>query len=281
MDERRTAWLFLLVLGAQLLVLISSVPAASGEGSVLRSLGLGLLGPVAAVTSATSDAATGVVEGLRGQRSLREENGRLRDELEALRLEVARLGGLENEVRRLAAALGSVRNTPGKLRLAEVVYLDRSAGLSTLVLVGRAAPPEVDQPVLAAGGLVGRVVEVAGSYGRVQLITDAVASVGAMIERSGVQGVVRGSPDGQLELAFIPRQETVEVGDRVVTAGIDGIYPPGILIGSVVELPPSEGFSLKILLAAAVDFNRLGHVYLLERRGLPDEIKGAGVGERR
>jgi rod shape-determining protein MreC len=272
-DERRTAWLFFLVLGAELVLLTSRLPADTG-GSLLQALGLRLLGPVARLTTATTGAVSGIGESFASRRELQAENQRLRGEVEDLRLQITRLGGLENEVRRLASSLGAIRNSPNKLTLADVVYLDRSAGLSTLVLASRGANPELYQPVLAADGLVGRVVQVTGSYARVQLITDSGAGVGGMIERSGVQGFARGQGTRQLELGLVPRQETIEIGDRVVTSGIDGFYPPGILVGTVVDLPPSEEIFLRITVTAAVDLSRLDHVYLLDRSSVPAELKG-------
>ena len=93
--------------------------------------------------------------------------------------------------------------------------------------------------MLSPDGLVGRVFTVAGPYAKVQLITDRAAGVGGMILRTRRQGVVRGGGRGSgLELDYVPLQADVRPGDRVLTAGIDGVYPRGIPIGTVVSVEP-------------------------------------------
>jgi rod shape-determining protein MreC len=272
-DERRTGWLLLAILAAQLALLASGVPAADGKGSVLEAVGLRLVAPLARLTAAAGGAFDEVREGWRGHRSLVAENRELADEVERLSLEVTRLQRLEGESRQLAAALERVAVAPQPLEVVDVVYLDHTSWLRTLIFRREGGEVEVNQPVLAAAGLVGRVVQVAGAYGRAQLITDGAASVGAMIERTGRQGIVRGRGGGDLELAFVPLQADVAVGDRVVTAGIDGVYPPGLLVGSVTEVEPGDELFYRIGVAPAVDFGRrLEHLYLLARQRLPEEL---------
>ncbi len=273
--ERWSLWLFLLVLAAELLMLASGVPATDGQGTFLQETGLRLVAPFARLTHAAGNAAEGAREGMKQRQDLRRENEALAAEVERLRLEVARLSGLETEVERLASAIGYVRGAPGKLRLATIVYLDRSSFLRSLVLHAGAEKLEVDQPVLASGGLVGRVVQVAGPYARAQLITDTAAGVGAMLETNQSQGLVRGVGGGDLVLDYVPHQVPVEVGDRVVTAGIDGVYPAGVLIGTVAEVGAGEELFHQIRLRPAVDFGRLDHVFVLDRQGLPKELLAA------
>lgn len=271
-SERWSVWLFVLTLAAELLLLASGVPAADGQGTFLHSTGLRLVAPFARLTHAAGGAAQGAREGMRQRQDLRQENEELRGEVERLRLQITRLSGLEAEVERLASAIGFVRSAPGKLRLATIVYLDRSSFLRSLILYADAEQLEADQPVLASGGLVGRVVQVAGSYARAQLITDTAAGVGALLEASGSQGLVRGAGDGGLALDYVPHQVAVAVGDRVVTAGIDGVYPAGVLIGTVAEVGLGEELFHRIRLRPAVDFGRLDHVFVLDRQALPREL---------
>ncbi len=131
--------------------------------------------------------------------------------------------------------------------------------------------------VVSPVGLVGRLVLVAPPYAKVQLITDRSASVGAMIERTRRQGVVRGTQSGALELDFVPLQSDVRVGDRVRTAGIDGIYARGIPVGTVVSVEPGSELFHRIQLRPAVDFGRLDQVFVVERETVPEEIKEAAL----
>jgi rod shape-determining protein MreC len=273
-DERRTGWLLLAILVAQLALLASGVPAADGRGSVLEAVGLRLVAPLARLTAAAGGAFDEARAGWRGHGSLVAENRELAGEVERLSLEVTRLQRLEGETQQLSAALERVAAAPEPLQVVDVVYLDHTSWLRTLIFRREGGGVAVNQPVLAAAGLVGRVVQVAGDYARAQLITDGAASVGAMIERTGRQGIVRGRGGGELELAFVPLQADVAVGDRVVTAGIDGVYPPGLLVGSVTAVEPGDELFHRIAVTPAVDFGRrLEHLYLLARQQLPEELK--------
>lgn len=274
MNERRTGWLLLLVLAAQLALLASEVPAEDGAGNLLEATGLRLLSPLARLTSASGSALAGVGERMQSRRSLLGENQRLAAEVERLQLELSRLRQVEDEVHRLASALEHVHAAPGALRMVDVVYLDSTSWLRTLIVHAGGAEIEVNQPVLTAEGLVGRVIQVAGPYARVQLLTDTAAAVGAQVERTGRQGLVQGTGDDLLELLYIPQQADVEAGDRVVTAGIDGIYPAGLLIGTVARVEAGEELFHRIRVTPAVDFGyRQRHVYLLGSRQLPEELR--------
>ena len=277
MDERRTGWLLLALLAGHLVLLAYSLPEEEGRGTVLEQAGLRMVGPMARATTGTGELFTGFGERVKDRRRLREENQRLAEEVEALRLEVSRLRRVEREVGRLSAALGHVREAPGDLTIADIVYLDRSSWLRTVILHSEAAPMKRNQPILAADGLVGRVVNVAGPYARGQLLTDTAASVGAMVERTARQGVVRGRSGGELALDYIPLQSDLVVGDVVVTAGIDGVYPQGIPVGTVVEVEPGDELFYRVRLEPAVDFSRLTHVYLLEPT-LPEGVSLDGEG---
>jgi rod shape-determining protein MreC len=126
------------------------------------------------------------------------------------------------------------------------------------------------------------VVTVAGPYAKVQLITDRAASVGGMILRTRRQGVVRGAGSrgsGGLELDYVPLQAAVRQGDRVLTAGIDGVYPRGIPVGTVVSVEQGGQLFHRIQLAPAVDFGSLDQVYLLDYQSVPPDVKEAHPGE--
>jgi rod shape-determining protein MreC len=272
-NERRTAWLLVAVLAGQLLLLSLQAPAAAdgGGGNYLESVVLRGVAPLAHAVSTTVGGFRSMGEdwGLRGR--LAEENEALRHRLEELELEVMRLSDLESEVERLSGALDYSRTSERELRVADVVYADHSSWFRTLILYVGDTPARINQPVISETGLVGRVVEVVPGYAKVQLITDRAAAVGAMVRRTRRQGVLRSGPRG-LELDFLPQQADVRVGDRVVTSGIDGIYPRGLPIGVVVEVQRGEELFYDLRLEPAVDFGVLDQVYLLEPQPIPDEL---------
>jgi rod shape-determining protein MreC len=279
-DERRTGWVLIVVLVGQLVFLAAQ---GSRQGhTVLERTGLRVLGPAARSVASLPTGLSGFREGLRTREGLQDENRRLRREVENLKLHLMQLTDVQNEAQRLGAAVRHATPPLGRIRAVDVVYVDYASWLRTLVIYCGAFPAQGNQPVLSADGVVGRVVAVAGPYAKVQLITDRAASVGAMILRTRRQGVVRGSGRGSgvLELDYVPLQADVRPGDFVLTAGIDGVYPRGIPIGTVTGVEQGGQLFHKILLAPAVDFGSLDQVYLLEHEPVPPQIKETAPGVR-
>lgn len=275
MDERRTGWVLIVVLVAQLVYL--AVQGARAGETRLEALGLQLLGPMARAVTGAPRSLAEFREGLKLRGTLQEENERLRREVEALRLRLMRLTDIEGEMLRLGAAVRYPTPPAGRIRAVDIVYVDHASWLRTLVLYLGDVPARRNQPVLSPTGLVGRIITVSdslsGSYAKVQLITDGAASVGGMVLRTRRQGVVRGGRRGGLELDFVPLQADVRPGDRVLTAGIDGIYPRGIPIGTVISVEPGGQLFHRIQLAPAVDFGSLDQVYLLDYEAAPQKLK--------
>jgi len=267
-NERRSAWLLVAVLLAQLIVLSLQAPAEGVGNNLLESAVLRLVMPLARGVDAAAGGASGLAERFSRQQHLVAENRGLRAEVERLRLEVMRLSRSESDLERLAEAVGYPVPPGYTLSPADVAYVDYASWLRTLVLYAGDLPVEVNQPVVASSGLVGRVISAAPPWARVQLITDRSAAVGAMLASTRRQGVVRSGRDG-LVFDFLPLAAAVAVGDRVVTSGIDGIYPRGIPVGTVAAVEPGDELFVAVRLEPAIDFGRLDQVYLLSRTALP------------
>jgi len=191
-------------------------------------------------------------------------------EQEALRRALAR-----QEVE-LAGLRETVRHLTGAAQLAK--HGERSRGVAASLL-GRALLPTQqtaildkgtrdgvapDSAVVAAEGLVGRVLEAAPKTSVVLLVTDANSRIGAAVERSRESGLVVGSGGRWCELRYLDAEADVEVGDRVLTAGLEGAFPKGLLIGTVakVERQESRGL-LRAWVRPAVSINRLEDVLCL------------------
>lgn len=280
MDERRTGWVLIVVLVIQLVYL--AVQGTQAGNTWAARVGLRLLGPTARSIAGVPQGFRDARQGLRLRGGLLDDNRRLRRENEQLRLRLLELADIEGEMRRLGSALAYTTPPAGRIRAVDVVYVDYASWLRALILYTGGQPARVDQPVLSSAGLVGRVVTVSGSYAKVQLVTDRAASVGAMILRTRRQGVVRGSGRGSggLELDYVPLQADVRPGDRVLTAGIDGVYPRGIPIGIVVSVERGGQLFHRIQVAPAVDLGALDQVYLLEHEPVPQDVKEAVPGAR-
>lgn len=274
MNDRWThALLLVLILGQ--MILLSSRPGASG--SHLERFFFSLLTPISHGGSSVAELLTTISGAFDSNRVLRADNQSLREDLARMEEEVLRLRGLEEELERLSQLSGYSRPEGGSLYAADVVFIDRSSPLRTLVIYSGYARPQRNQPVLAAdqgGGLVGRVITATGHYAKVQLITDRALSVGAMIERTRRKGLVQGFDESTLILDHIPLQEDVEPGDLVATAGNDGVFPRGLPIGRVARVTPgTDGLFHRIVVKPANDLARLDRVYVLTRQILPLNVR--------
>ncbi len=272
MTEKRTRLLLVALVLGQLLLLSAQAPSAVGGQSLLAGAWLRGVGPLAALVDGAADAVSGMAMYWTTRRRLLTENERLRGENETLRqLTVPNLR-VTAALERLSSAVEYGRTGDKTLRLADVVYIDHVSWLRTMILRLGGAGVATNHPVITDDGLVGRVVGVSGRYAKVQLIIDRAASAGVMIERTRRQGVVRGRGDGELALEFIPLQADLVVGDRVLTAGIDGVYPRGIPVGTVTRAAPGNELFHEVELAPAVDFAMVDHVYVLEPEALPEAL---------
>jgi rod shape-determining protein MreC len=260
---------------AQLGLLTTQLRERGGGPSRLEETALGLVAPVARAVNGTLDLARDTGAGFKSNEALREEVTRLEREVSELRMEKQRLQALDQQVERLSNALGYKAPFAGEIRLADVVYIDHTSWLQTLFLFmpGRQATP--GSPVSTGDGLVGRVILAEGSYAKVQLVTDRASGVGAMIERTRRQGIVRGAGRDGLTLEYVPLQADVQVGDRVLSSGTDGLYPRGVPIGTVLEVSPGGELFHSIQLAPAVDFGQLDSVFVLLADSLPGRLKGS------
>jgi len=274
-EKRARLLLIVLVLG-QLLLLSAQLPAAGGGQTLLASAWLGGVGPLAATVDAAANGLGALGVYWTTRRRLLSENAVLRRENATLRREAIKSLGVERDLDELAGAVAYARASQTGLQLADVVYADSASWLRTLLLRVEAGRVEHNQPVITDAGLVGRVVGVSGRYAKVQLIIDRAASVGVMVERTRRQGVVSGSRQGALRLDFIPLQADLVVGDEIVTAGIDGVYPRGIAVGRVTRVEPGSELFYQVALAPAVDVQSVDHVYVLAREPLPEELRSEG-----
>lgn len=98
----------------------------------------------------------------------------------------------------------------------------------------------VNMPVANSGGIIGQVTEVSASSSTVRLITDENSSVSAMLQESRAQGMLEGQPDGTLRLNYVDAGAEVNVGDLVVTSGLGGVFPKGILLGRVSSVEKTD-----------------------------------------
>lgn len=167
----------------------------------------------------------------------REEVALLRQQNAELRTRNAALEEARQENERLRALVKFVETRDLKSLGARVIgrALNSWEGVITID-VGTADGVKLGMPVIGDAGLLGQTVEVGAQSAKVRLITDQRSGVAAVVQHSRVEGVARGSIDRQLTLDFVSREATIRAGDVVLTSGIGGVYPKGLVVGEVVSV---------------------------------------------
>lgn len=206
---------------------------------------------------------------------LRSENAELR------RIEIAnarallRAEQLAAENAQLRALLGARERVVTASLVAEVLYEARDPYARKLVLDrGLQHGLLAGQPVIDARGVVGQLTRVMPLTSEVTLITDRAATLPVAASRSGQRSVAfGGAPDSQVELRFLSGSSDLQEGDELVTSGLDGVFPPGIPVGTVasIERGASGGSTFRVLVRPSADLerNRMVLVLLTDRAALP------------
>jgi len=215
--------------------------------------------------------ATSVVDGVRGTwtgyidlRGVRAENEVLKRDLQAMQIKLQEERALAGQAEGFRQLLELKQRTSVETTAAEVIAAAPSPEFRTLTIdKGEAQGIRRDMAVISATGVVGRVILPSPRASKVQLLIDRNAAAGALIERSRAQGVVLGIGSGLLQLHYVPGTADVQVGDSVVTSGIDGIYPKGFVIGSVESVERGPGTFHAIAVRPAVDFSRIEEVLVV------------------
>ena len=257
---------------ATCLLLMSAQAREGGRGpSLLEKAGLLALTPFVGGGRAVSEAGRDAAQNVASYFHARSENERLRGEVERLRRELFALRPDAEEAERLRALLHTRPVLPDVLLAAPIVSVEtRGAYRRALLAAGSREGVLPGSPLVVPEGLIGRVVSVSLPLSKAILVTDGDCAVGGQITRTGDQGVVRGEGSG-LRMDYLSSLSRVLPGDLVETAGIDGLFPRGIPIGTVVEVTRGKSLFLKIRIRPSAPLSRLGDVLVLAPSPVQDE----------
>ncbi len=200
-------------------------------------------------------------------RGVRAENRQLKEQIEQMRLEQVRLTEDASQARRLQNLLAFKEQFIAKTVAAQVIGSSGS-DLSRVVYIdkGKNAGIDRDMAVITADGIVGKVLLVYPNEAQVLLISDQSSGVGALLENSRLQGVLRGSPNGEVVLERIMSDETVQPGETVLTSGGDQIFPKGLHVGTVTKVGAGKDLFLNIKIRPAADLSKLEEVLVLTEK---------------
>lgn len=256
-----------LLLGAAIVLHVGLISAQVSNATglpLLQVVTFGAFAEVQRLTMNAVDGVRGIWTGYIGLREAHIENEALKEQLRALQVRLQEERALASRTEGLRQLLELRERAGLETAAAEVIGAAADPDIRTITIdKGSDAGLQADQAVISAAGVVGRLILPSRRAAQVQLLIDGNAAVGAAIERSRAQGVVVGAGAGELRMQYVPGTADVNVGDLVVTSGIDGIYPKGFVIGTVESVDGGRGTYHEIVVRPAVDFTRLEEVLVV------------------
>jgi len=197
-------------------------------------------------------------------RGVRQENRDLKAQIEQLRLEQVRLHEDAQQARRLQALFNFKEQYVSKTVAAQVIGSGGSEQ-SRVVYIDKGESDGIrqDMAVITVQGIVGKVLKVFRSSAQVLLIDDQSSGVGAILEKSRLQGIVRGTPAGEVVLEKIMSDEGVQPGEEVRTSGGDRIFPKGLPIGVVTRVGNNPDLFLNIHVRPSANLHKLEEVLVV------------------
>jgi rod shape-determining protein MreC len=212
-------------------------------------------------------------------RGIRKQNRELQDEVTRLQMEQVRLKQDADQARRLQVLLDFKEKFISKTVAAQVIATSGTEQ-SRLITIDKGSNDHIkpDMPVITPDGIVGKVKEVFPLSSQVLLINDHDSGAGVILESSRLQGIVKGTSLGELQINDIMSDEKVEPGERVITSGGDRIYPKGYTVGTVIGSTPDHDNDpfLIIKIKPAADISRLEEVLVITK--MSDDSQTAASG---
>ncbi len=263
--QRKSHWLLAALLASQLLLMSLTARNPKNEQTVFRTWVMSVFSPIVSVGDAVLSKVTGSFTGLSELRHAKTENEDLKQKVEQLTIELneTREKAKEYEV---AQTVYGMPTTPQYRQLAaNVIARDTSLWFKRLTIDrGTLDGIKRDMPVVTATGIVGRVISVGPNFSQVQVITDANAGVGVMIQRTRAPGELKGLNNARCEIKNISANEELQEGEMIVTTGLDRIYPKGLVVGTVERVEnDASGPWKKIIVNPTAQVDRVENVLVL------------------
>jgi len=198
---------------------------------------------------------------------LNKQNLALQEKNTTLESEIAKLNEVEKENLVLKNALNISKSGQPIKEVALIVGKDIQ-GTQDWILINKGSKQGIlrDMIVLSPeNALVGRINEVSSDFSKVMLITYKDSAIAGILENQRIEGLIKKSDKGGLFMDFIPKTEKFELGERIITSGMDNLYPKGILIGTIENIDPSDNqIFQKITITPAVNFSKLEQVIIIK-----------------
>ena len=223
------------------------------------SMATGILSPVVDVLIVPARLVAHVYDYFKDMSLAYEENKFLKKENRKLRLIGEQARALEIENRLLSRILNFTKPPVDKLTTARIVAEEGDAFSHSLIAyIGKNNIVEKGQIVLNEDGVVGRIDKIGNSYAKILLLTDINSRIPVVLEKNRTRGMVAGDNTLNPKLVFLPLSSEVNIGDRLVTSGVAGVFPPGLPVGFVSKIDKRE-----IRIQPYADLNSLEYVKIV------------------
>jgi rod shape-determining protein MreC len=261
-------------------VLISAQVTTTAGIPVIQVVTFGAFSEVQRGTMKSIDSVRSLWTGYVALRDVQAQNEALKRQLQTLQIQIQEERAEAQRTENFRELLELRQRAGLETVAAEIIAASPSVDFRTMTIdKGSSDGLKPDMAVISPAGVVGRVVLPSRRAAKVQMLIDQNAAAGALIERTRAQGVVIGQGDS-LRMDYVPGTADVKQGDIVVTSGIDGIYPKGVVIGTVDAVERGPGTYHRITVRSAVDFSRLEEVLVVTTptpaKVAEDDEKGVG-----
>jgi rod shape-determining protein MreC len=284
-QRRRAVLAVLLAVSLVLLTIYFSEPVGGGLHAIQRGAGE-VLSPMEEGASRIFKPFSDLAGWVSDVADAKKENKQLKSEVQTLRGQLAQLATDKREAEQLRALTQVSANLPpnAKTVTARVIAHSPTVWYSTIQIdKGRSDGVRVNQPVITAGGLAGKIVATTGGTARVSLITDASSAVSAEVMPKGVSGIVKPEIGGKdLILDFIPKNSIVRRGQVVVTSGfksgeLESLFPRGIPIGKVGSVNQDQlEIYQRVRVRPYADLRSMDFVQVITNNGTSKLTAGVG-----
>lgn len=244
----------IVVLLAQLLLLSVQI-TRNQKVRLIQVWAVSAVDPFARVLRGAADAATGAWGSYRDLWKSQQQNRELSIQLVAARTRIQELSQQAQEAHRLRDLLEFKHHLPFPTVAAEVIASSPGdASKAIFIDKGLDAGLTTDLAVVTPAGIVGKTIAVFPHTAQVMLVTDNSSGVACALDRSRVQGILKGSSLSLSQIHYVMNEAPVSVGEAVLTSGLDQIYPKGLPIGSVSEVAEGNIYkTIKVKPAATLD----------------------------
>ena len=256
------------ILFAQIIGLAIQVrrPSDVGETRLIRLWAVSAVTPIESAVIHSQEWVKNLWTSYAYLRGVRRENRQLREQLEQMKIEEARLSEDARMARRVQALLAFKEQYVDSTVAAQVIGTSGSDQSRVLYIdKGSSDGIATDMAVITPTGIVGKIVQVFPDSAQVLPINDQFSGVGAALKDSRLQGILKGAANGATTLQYIMSDEKVTPGEEVITSGGDRIFPKGLPVGKVISVEPGKDLFLNIRVIPAARLDQLEEVLVVTK----------------